>query len=236
MLVVALVDERDRPHERRVRLHGRILQVYRQTQILLPVRVIEPRRVRAHEQHHLRARGIRELCHGLVDHAVGAQRVAVQIDDDAQTRVLAQILLHGRARAAVRTRVARVVVDRPVVQHLKPRVRERVGEHVAHVHYIIIGVLGAAGVTCGIEVVSRRGEGLARVRVHDEDLRLARRQYGGRPLLQQGGDAYGDVRLVLDRQPAGDARRHDGQPVGCRGRGVFHVVVRSGDGGHLRCG
>lgn len=60
---------------------------------------------------------------------------------------------------------------------------------------------------------------------------LARRQYGGRPLLQQGGDAYGDVRLVLDRQPAGDARRHDGQPVGCRGRGVFHVVVRSGDGG-----
>lgn len=97
----------------------------------------------------------------------------MQVDDDAQTRVLAQILLHGRARAAVRTRIARVVVDRPVVQHLKSRVRERVGEHVAHVHYIIIGVLGAAGVARGIEVVSRRGEGFARVCVHDENLRLA---------------------------------------------------------------
>lgn len=56
------------------------------------------------------------------------------------------------------------------------------------------------------------------------------------PHLQQGGDAYGDVRLVLDRQPACDARRHDGQSVGRRARGDFHVVVRSGDGGHLRCG
>ena len=231
MLVVALVDERDRPHQRRVRRIHRILQIHRQAQVLLPVRVVEPRGVRAHEQHHLRARGIGQLGHCFIDHAVRAQRVAVQVDDDAQARVLVQVLLHGRARAVVRARVARVVVDRPVVQHLQPGGRERVGQHVAHVHNIIIGVLRAARVARGIEVAPRGGEGFARVRVHDEDLRFARRQHDGRALLQQRGRIDRDVRLVFDAQPARDARRHDRQPVGRRGgRVLVGVGVRGGGG------
>ena len=231
MLVVALVDERDRPHERRVRLIHRVLQVHCQAQILLPVRVVEARGVRAHEQHHLRARGVGQLGHGLVDHTVRAQRVAVQVNDDAQARVLAQVRLHGRARAVVRARVARVVVDRPVVQHLQAGGPERVGQHVAHVHDIIIDVLRAARVARGVEVAPRRGEGLARVRVHDEDLRLPCRQRHGRALLQQRRRVHRDVRLILDAQPACNARRHDRQPVGRRGRGVLGGLAVGCGGG-----
>ena len=237
MLVVALVDERDWPHERRVRGVHRVLQVHCQAQILLPVRVVEARGVRAHEQHHLRARGVGQLGHGLVDHTVRAQRVAVQVDDDAQARVLVQVFLHGRARAVIRARVTRVVVDGPVVQHLQPGGGERVGQHVAHVHDIIIGVLRAARVARGVKVAPRRGEGLARVRVHDEDLRFACRQRHGRALLQQRRRVDRDVRLVLDAQPARNARRHDRQPVGRRGRGVLGgVIVRGGGGCRVRCG
>ena len=76
-------------------MQHRVLQIQCQRQIVTPLRMLQAALVRSHQQHGLAGAGPFLLRHSLVDHVVRPQRITVDIQHDADGRIIAQILLHG---------------------------------------------------------------------------------------------------------------------------------------------
>ena len=101
MLVIALAHEVDRAHQRRVCLSDSVLHIHREGEVLPPVGVFKPALIRADEEHYLACAHALFLGHGLVHHAVRAQRVTVDIEHYTYARVAFEVLCNGRARTVI---------------------------------------------------------------------------------------------------------------------------------------
>ena len=172
MLVIALLHQGHRAHQRGVRGADRVLQVQSQGQVGAPVGVVQPAVVGAHQQHDLACADPGFLRHGLVDHAVCAQGVPVHVDDHGDAGVLLQIALHRRAGALVGAGIAGVVIDLPVVDHVQPRLLEKRRQFVTDTDNVVVRILGAVGVAGLIAVQPGRGVGFAGMGMDDENLGL----------------------------------------------------------------
>ena len=183
MRVVALRHQIYRAHQRGMQLSHGLLQGQCQTQIIAPVRMLEPAAVRADQQHHLAGNQTVLLGHGLVYHVAAAQRVAVHVDHDGDFRMFGQNRGNGSAGAAIGAGVAGIVIDTGVVQNCEPRGLENLCQLFPNTENIIVRVLGAAGVARRVAVKPGLCIGLARVGMDNQNLYAVRRQADRRSCL-----------------------------------------------------
>ena len=196
----------DRAHERAVCRYRRGLHRERELEIFPPERVLEIF-VRAAHEHHLRHAASGGA--GLIDSRFVADGVAVDIQHERDVRILGKIRLDGRRGALIRARVARIVVERAVVQHAKAVFLEHGAQHVAHADDRPPRIGRAEGVARRI-FLARRGEICLRaVRMYYQDLRPLRAELLHERLGHERGDIRFKIRFVPDLHAGVVRERHD---------------------------
>ena len=234
----------DRAHERAVCRYRRGLHRERELEIFPPERVLKIF-VRAAHEHHLRHAASGGA--GLINGRFVADGVAVDIQHERDVRILGKIRLDGRRGALIRARVARIVVERAVVQHAKAVFLEHGAQHVAHTDDRAPRIGRAVWVARRI-FLARRGEICLRaVRMYYQNLRPLRAELLHERLGHERDDIRFKIRFVPDLHAGVVRERHDLRRRLARGlgrdlrrrlrrrfRGRFGRRFRSGFGRRLR--
>ena len=209
-MIVPGIPQKQRPHQRGIVRQRLLLHRHRQPQILHPVGMAQSTAVAAHDEGELRRRSLSlDLRHHLHLTAVGRlDGVPVDIQHEADGRILLQIPVDPRQRAVIGPGVLRIVIQGPVMEHGDPRLSKYLCHGVPHANHIVPGVRGAVVPGPDDAVIHRRGIALAAVAVQNQDLRRFAgqlRREGLQQLLVGEGILGGvsDVDLPADGIAAG---------------------------------
>ena len=153
--------------------HG-VLQINCETKILPPIWMLKTARIAADKQHYLTcAHALFGRCR-LICHGIGAQRVTVQVNYDFYARILGEVFLDGLTASVIRACVARVVEHLRVVNDIQAAVLKHLRKFRADAYNIEVLVERPVCSEVVVFVQPGRGVGLARMRMHNKDLRLIR--------------------------------------------------------------
>ena len=201
VLVVVSVIEEHRTRQAGVHLFHFGLPARGKAEVLAEIRQVAAV-VRAADDHHLCRRLPVDISHGLDACAVLAlDGVAVDVQHDFDARILLKVRAHGRVALFVAAVVARVIVQRRVVQRRDARGVQLSRDALAHGHHVDGRVRTARGERGIAPALVFKFIRLGGVRVHDEHLRFGRADFNleRQRLPDLGGDLRGgERRAVLD--------------------------------------